>query len=296
MKYDDFSSYHPVVNFGYFLCVITITMFNMHPVFLGIAVVASIVYSVYLKGRSAWKFNIFMAIPALLIMALINPMFNHHGETILLYVNNNPITLESIIYGIVTAAMFVAVILWFSCYNSVMTSDKFIYLFGRVIPALSLIFSMTLRFVPKFKAQIKVIANAQKCIGQDPATGNVWQRAKKGMRIISIMTTWALENAIETADSMKARGYGLKGRTAFSIFRFEKRDSIVLLTMLICVCAVCIGLLTETVYSLYMVRILINKTTFASVLVYIAYAVLCFLPVGLNVMEDIRWNYLKSKI
>ncbi len=39
------------------------------------------------------------------------------------------------------------------------------------------------------------------------------------------MVTWSLENAIETADSMRARGYGLPGRTSFSIYRFDSRDS-----------------------------------------------------------------------
>ena len=33
--------------------------------------------------------------------------------------------------------------------------------------------------------------------------------------ILSIMVTWCLENAIETADSMKSRGCGLPGRSAF---------------------------------------------------------------------------------
>ena len=31
---------------------------------------------------------------------------------------------------------------------------------------------------------------------------------------LSIVVTWSMENAIETADSMKARGYGTKKRTA----------------------------------------------------------------------------------
>jgi hypothetical protein len=43
-----------------------------------------------------------------------------------------------------------------------MTSDKFVYLFGEIIPALSLIFSMVLRLVPRLKAQSRVIANARK--------------------------------------------------------------------------------------------------------------------------------------
>lgn len=107
-------------------------------------------------------------IPFLLFMAVMNPVFNHQGVTILFYLNNgNPITKESILYGVAAACMFVTVIVWFSCYNVVMTSDKFIYIFGKILPALSLIFSMVLRFVPRYLAQIKVISNAQKCIGRD---------------------------------------------------------------------------------------------------------------------------------
>lgn len=116
--------------------------------------------------------------------------------------------------------MLVSVLNWFSCYQVVMTSDKFIYLFGKAIPAMSLILSMVLRFVPKFKNQIVKISNAQKCIGRDVTNGNMLMKAKHGMKILSIMTTWALENSVETADSMKSRGYGLRGRNNFSICRF----------------------------------------------------------------------------
>ena len=50
------------------------------------------------------------------------------------------------------------------------------------------------------------------------------EKSKHGLKILSIMTTCALENAIDTADSMKSRGYGLKGRTNFSNYRFDTRD------------------------------------------------------------------------
>lgn len=96
-----------------------------------------------------------------------------------------------------------------------MTSDKFVYLFGRIIPALSLVLSMSLRFVPRFTAQIKVISNAQKCVGRDVGSGGLIKRAKQGIKILSILVTWALENAIDTADSMKDRGYGLPGAPPF---------------------------------------------------------------------------------
>ncbi len=295
-KHDDFSSFHPLVNFLYFVSVLGVTMFVMHPVLLLISLFSAVVYSVYLNGKKAWKFNFFMIVPTLLIMALINPTFNHRGQTILLYINDNPLTLESIIYGIVTAAMFVAMILWFSCYNSVMTSDKFIYLFGKIIPALSLIFSMCLRFVPRFKAQIKIISNAQRCIGRDVKNGRLFEKIKNSLRIISIMTTWALENAIETADSMKSRGYGLKGRTAFSNFYIQKRDYFALTTILVCSVLIVCLVITKDVYATYIPRIIFNETNFLSILIYIAYFIVSSLPMIINIMEDIRWNSLQSKI
>ena len=173
-------------------------------------------------------------LPMLIMTALINPAFNHEGVTIIDYLpSGNPLTLESIIYGLCAAAMIVSVICHFSCYNEIMTSDKFICLFGRIIPAMSLIISMTLRFVPKFAAQLKVVTNAQRCMGRDVSEGSIIKRAKNGLNILGIMTTWSLENAIETADSMKSRGYGIPGRTAFTIFTFDKRDWKALICILV---------------------------------------------------------------
>ena len=54
------------------------------------------------------------------------------------------------------------------------------------------------------------------------------------MTVFSILVTWSLENAIETADSMKSRGYGLPGRTAFSIYRLDSRDRSMLGWLVFC--------------------------------------------------------------
>ena len=154
----EFKTYHPIVNFVYFVFVIGFSCFFMHPVCLCISLASGFTYSVMLKGRKAIKTNLIYMLPMLLLMALINPAFNHEGVTIIEYLpSGNPLTLESIIYGLCAAIMIVSVICHFSCYNEVMTSDKFIYLFGKIIPAMSLIISMTLRFVPKFASQLKVV-------------------------------------------------------------------------------------------------------------------------------------------
>ena len=232
---DTFSGYHPIINFLYFALVLLFSMFFIHPVSLFISLCTALIYAVTLNGRKAVHMSLRMLLPMMVIAAVVNPIFNHAGVTILTYLpSGNPLTLESILYGLAAALMLGAVILWFSCYNAVMTSDKFVYLFGRIIPALSLILSMTLRFVPKFKAQLQVVARAQTCIGRDASNGTLLQRTRKGLTILSIMVTWSLENAIETADSMKSRGYGLPGRTAFSIYRFDDRDRAALLWLLFC--------------------------------------------------------------
>jgi energy-coupling factor transport system permease protein len=93
---------------------------------------------------------------------------------------------------------------------------------------------MTLRFVPRLRAQGKIIADAQHSIGRGIKDGRLLRRAANGMRILSILTTWALENAVETADSMRSRGYGLPGRTAFALYRFDGRDGKLLLAFSLC--------------------------------------------------------------
>ena len=175
---NEFKTYHPIVNFVYFVFVIGFSMFFMHPVCLVASLLSAFVYSVMLKGKKAVKFNLVYMLPMIGAMALINPAFNHEGVTIICYLpGGNPLTMESIVYGFSAAVMIVSVICWFTCYNEVMTSDKFIYLFGRVIPALSLIISMTLRFVPKFASQLRVVSNAQRCLGRDVTSGNVIAKA-----------------------------------------------------------------------------------------------------------------------
>lgn len=293
---DTFSSYHPVVNFVYFVAVILFSMFFLHPVFLGISLVCGTACSLYLNGRRAARFNLLYMLPLFLIFAVMNPVFNHAGATILVYVNDNPITLESIAYGFAAAAMFVSVMIWFSCYNAVMTSDKFIYLFGRVIPALSLVLSMVLRLVPRLKAQIHVISNAQKCIGRDVSNGNVIQRAKNGLKILSILTTWALENAIETADSMKSRGYGLKGRTSFSNYRFDKRDGLGMAALLVLIAVVLLGAVLGENNMVYFPALYAKPFSALSLIVYAGYAGLCLMPLILNLWEDAKWARLLSKI
>ncbi|MDE5605187.1 MAG: energy-coupling factor transporter transmembrane protein EcfT [Eubacterium sp.] len=272
-------------------------MFLMHPVCLAVSFFCAAFYHSSLNGKKSLGFMIKFALPMLLLTAIINPTFNHRGTAVLCYLpTGNPLTLESILYGISAGIMLVSVLLWFGCFNAVMSSDKLIYLFGKVIPSLSLMISMILRFVPNFKKQFVSVKEAQTGIGRDISNGSILKRLKNVLNCFSIMVTWSLENAIDTADSMKSRGYGLKGRTAFSNYKFADKDTYCLIWLCFCAVYILSGIVSGNLYWRYFPNIkgvTLDPFTISFLIVYFA---MCITPIVINKREDKKWKALESKI
>lgn len=287
----EFKTYHPIVNFAYFVFVIVFSCLFFHPVCLIISLFSGFTYLVMLKDGGKIKKNLSYMIPMFLFVALINPIFNHRGVTIITYLPwGNPLTFESVVYGFCASAMIVSVICHFSCYNEIMTSDKFIYLFGKIIPGLSLILSMTLRFAPSFARSFKAVADSQKCMGRDITKGNIIKRAKSALDILSIVTTHALESAIETSDSMKSRGYGGSKRTAFSIYTFDRRDKKALIFILFLGIYTFSGYLTGEMSLEFFPSVVLSKVSVFGISTFISYFVLCIYPVIIGIREVRRWK------
>lgn len=292
-----FAKLHPIVNLIFFAFVIALSMFLMNPVCLALSLVCALANALYLSGKKAVKLSLAYLLPMLILVTIINPVVNHQGVTILTYFSwGNPLTVESVVYGFTASLMLSSVVLWFSSFNSVMTSDKLICIFGKAIPSLSLVLSMALRFVPKLSAQFKQVRNAQKCIGRDISNGSLIARMKNLVRIISVMISWSMENAVETADSMRSRGYGLKGRTSYSLYKFSKIDFAVLITEILLGTAVALSVISGVVEFYYFPTIKGNLTDVFAVITYVLYATLMLLPLILNVKEEIGWKRLRSSI
>ncbi|MBQ8783476.1 MAG: energy-coupling factor transporter transmembrane protein EcfT [Clostridia bacterium] len=294
---DSFSEYHPFINLIYFGFTISFSLVLTHPLAQGISLVCAVIYAASINGKKSVMFLLKYCLPMVLLTAFINPAFNHAGATTLLYFpNGNPLTLESILYGFSAGVMIITTLMWFSSSNRVMTTDKFIYLFGKVIPALSLVLSMSLRFVPKFKSQMQTVTEAQRSIGKDVGNGSLFERTKTAIHIFSIMITWSLENAIETADSMKSRGYGLKGRTAFSIYRFEERDKYALIWLSFCGLFIIAGTLLNAFGFRYFPDIRYAAFDMTTIPFYCVYSALCITPVILNYKEEKKWKISVSEM
>lgn len=292
MKNDAFSAFHPAVNLAYFLAVLGMTMFLMQPVCLLLSLLCACAYLLYLKGLRGAARQVGYLLPMLVFMAILNPLFNHEGMTILFYLpNDNPVTLEAVAYGLASAVMMASSITWFNCCNVIFTSDKIIYLFGRVIPALSLLISMTLRFVPRFKNYLQEVWRVQRGLH---APKNARQTLRQALAAFSATVSWAMEQSIVCSDSMKSRGYGMAGRTAYSIYRFTRRDALALL----CLLALCTGALVpffagQMTWQYY--PTLCGELTGAvQIFSCLCYAGVCLLPLTIDRMEDRKWHSLRS--
>lgn len=288
---DAFSNYHPIVNLTYFLMVLGCASFLRHPVCLGIALVSSTIYASVLTGKENLIRIIKGMLPMSAMIIIINPLVNHQGVTILGYFRSgNPFTLEACIYGFAAAAIIWSLVQWFVCWNRIMTTEKLIYLFGRLMPALSLVVSMSLRFVPRYQRQLHKIMDAQKQLGKFGKGAGVISRLKLSIRVLSIMTTWAIEHAVETAQSMKGRGYGLPGRTAFSIYRWQARDTRLFIFELVLGVSVLIGGIRGSFQWSWMPIMSNLHITVENGLIFGSYLLLTLLPAGLNGKEEMEWK------
>jgi len=294
---DEFSQFHPFVNFVYFVFIFIFSMILNDPASQITSLVCAFACGISAGGARGFLFNFKYSVPLLLFTAVMNPIFSHEGGTILAYLpTGNPLTLESILYGISSGCMLAAILSWFMFFNEVITSDKFIYLFGRIIPSLSLLLSMTLRFIPKFKSRIETVSEAQRCIGRDISHGSIFKRMKNAVIILSIVITWSLENAIKTADSMKSRGYGLKGRTAFSIYRFDERDRDLLGWIIFSGAYIICGYAAGAFDWRYFPSIRGFLMTPFSVSFHVIYFLICITPVIINEKEKRKWKNIRSGI
>ena len=283
---DPFTDCHPAVNFLYFALVLAFSMCLTHPAALLISLAGACCYLTRLLGASELGRSARWLVPMALLAAVVNPAFVHQGVTILTYLpSGNPLTLESILYGLAAGCMLASVILWFVCVTEVVTSDKIVYLFGRVIPALSLLLSMTLRFVPRFTRRLRTVAQAQRHMGRDTRNGSVLQRVREALRVFSIVVTWSLESGIITADSMRCRGYGLPGRTSFSLYRFDQRDGAVLAWLVFCGAYLLGGGLAGGLRFRYYPMLAAGVVSPLTVSFFAVYALLCLTPALLYAAE-----------
>lgn len=288
MKRDAFAGCHPAVNFIFFLGAIIAAAVIWHPVYVVTGLIGACCYYILLKKGKAWK-TLALMLPFGLLVAAVNPVFNTRGDTVLFLLLGRPYTSQALVYGAAVAGILLLMLLWFGCYNVVMTGDKFSSLFGNLIPSISLLLVMVFRLVPNLLRKIAQISGARRSVGKG-AEGKA--SLKDGGDILSATTSWALEGSVTTADSMKSRGYGSAKRTSFQIYRMTARDYVVLglelgLLALVIAAGVAGQLSTQFLPQLQMAAVSWGL---------VAYGLFLLIPVILHCWEALRFHLALRKV
>lgn len=284
-----FKGLHPTTAFLFFVLAFAATLCFSHPLLLFASFTCAFAYSIKLLKKAAVKSFFCFHFPMIFLVAAINFAFSHYGVTTLLQMQNgNRFTLEAIVYGFVFGVKASCLILWLSVFNEIIDGDKFIFLFGKLSPRTALVISMVLRFIPLFKEKSKEIEDARKGLGIDSKSGKITNRIKNSSHALSILITLILENAIDTADSMTARGYGAGRRKPYNNYTFSKTDAVFI--ALSALSAVLLIVFRGSFYAVYNPVIEVTAPDFLGIITLLLFILLGFLPLIYDIWEEKLWS------
>lgn len=290
---DRFSSFHPIFLFAYFVILIGCICTQMHPVLLVTACLTGILYETQLR-RFRWSVYLKLYIPVLLLITAWNMAFVHRGITALFVLwNGKRITLEAFIYGLDTGLLLVAMMIWVQILSLVFTEEKWMEVLGRISPTLALLLSMVFRFIPLYQERLKKIRQVRSA--NAVSASSFRHRIKCAVSDWSVLTSWALEHAVDTADSSKAREYGKRKRSRYSIFRVTGRD----IAMFVLAGGLALALIWLALKGAFKISFYPRIRIHSGTELWIGTAVFCVysgLPFFWDVSRRILWQYYRLKI
>ncbi len=227
-------SLHPIVIMTYYAGGITFGMLLFHPLILLTGWAVAVIVNLHLDGGREWRKWSMPMLAGVILIVVMNPILSHKGRTVLYYLGDIPITLESVIYGVTLAISMLNILTFFVTYRLVMTEQKFLFLFTRVSPKAALVAMMAMGLVPRLRRRMQELMLVQRTRGITVTEGSLAHRARSGARLVGTLLSWTLEDALQTADSMQARGYGTGSRSSYLGFRFRKRDGMTIAGLAAC--------------------------------------------------------------
>ena len=221
VEHTAFATAHPAVPAAYLALTLALVMAAMQPVLIALALMGGLAYECVVGGPRAALATVRWQLPVVLLVSLVNPLFVSEGTTVAFCLGARPVYWESLWYGVAMGGMFVASIVWFRVAAALLPMDRVTALLGNVAPVVTLMISMSMRLIPRFVRQGRVVAAVH-----DVALPAARDRVGTRMRLTSALMGWGLENSLETADAMRARGWGAVGcRSTYARVRWTGRDA-----------------------------------------------------------------------
>ena len=282
---------HPFVMFFYYICLGFFAMFFNHPIFLLAGCLTLIAVNLSHDGGQAMKQWMPLMMTMTVLIIVINPIINSRGTHVWFNLFGKQVTLEAVLYGVVTAMSLLMILLLFVSLNIVLNGNKLLYIFARILPRTAFLIMMSIRFVPLLKRRLTEIQDVQRLKGMTMTQGTLRERAKCGMSMLQILLSWSLEEAVETADSMKARGYGSGTRRPYIPYCMTKSDrrwlSYLLVAFVMCVTGGLMGYGKIVIYPDLGLLHLSSLDWF----VFACGMAIALFPVFVEGREQLKWNY-----
>ena len=256
-----FATCHPVVPAVYVAVTLALTMACMQPVLIGLSLLGALSFSCTVRGVAPTMGMLRWQIPVIILISLVNPLFSASGSTELLRIGTHAVYAESLAYGASMGALFVASVTWFMGAAELLPFDRVMALLGNAAPTVTLMISMAMRLIPRFVRQGKTIDSVQRVArscafasfaGQSPRADRHLDLRLR-LRLSSVLMGWTMEDSLETADAMRARGWGAAARrTTYTRFRFGARDAWALvLIAAFALVAMLLGYVATTQFAFY---------------------------------------------
>ena len=246
---------------------------------------AGVIYNAMLQGKKAIKTFFAFLLPFTILIGLFNMAFTSYGIDVLFSISNKNFTAEGLAYGLCQGVMFSSVIVWLSSYSYVLSSDKFMSVFSKLAPNLTLVLIMTLSFIPRLRKNAQEINDARLNVNAGQS------KLKKSLDNFSALVSMTLEESIEVSDTMRARGFN-SSRKPYSKYRFNFNDGVVIIVLGLSVACIIFNSLDKAEFIFDPeIKILSFSPIFL-----ILYTLYMFLPVIISISEGIKWHFLKQKI
>ncbi|WDF51097.1 energy-coupling factor transporter transmembrane component T [Paenibacillus sp. KACC 21273] len=288
-----FRALHPITLFLFYGGLLLSGMLLFHPVFLLTGIILLIVLISIQKHAG----TIVRMLPFYLLIGIaivvINPLISHRGRHILFYFMDQPITLESVLYGVTMLLSLTLILLTSLSYNYNVTTDKFMYLFAKFVPQSALVVMMALRFVPLLRRRLTQITLVQRTRGISVHEGSLTKRMRDGMTLVKVLLVWSLEEALQSADSMKARGYGTTKRTAYVVHRMDRRDRWLTGCLSVLIIVIMIGSALGWGRAVIYPRMQSMVFSMQDWILYLCFGLYLLIPVIVEGKEWLSWKYSK---
>ena len=219
-----FDACHAAVPAMLFAGVAALSMLAVHPVLVTLSLSGALAFSLVARGAAATVRGLAWQLPLLVLVCLLNPFFSASGSTLLLKVGPRSVYLESLAYGATMGALLVATVLWFEDAAAVLTQDRLLALAGRRARSVPLVASMAAQLVPQMLGRARAVrAAARACTAAGPRP----PARDELLRTSTMLLSWSLEDSLERADAMRARGWESGSpRTRYRPERFRARDAV----------------------------------------------------------------------